>query len=554
MSRRRFLHLLGGACLSGACRPAKPARVAGDRSSVRAVAFDLFTIFDPRGVDRRVAEVLGDASAFAATWKTRLFEYSWIRAASGQYSDSYTPGLRTVFAVVALVTSFLFEIYLGVLSPVTGVVVFGLAYFGLSQHNRLSIVLGSLAIAAYGVWGLAVATELIPDPALFSVLQMPPSLRIGLVLIMVGVYTAAYVQARLTRRATEAAFDRAAEAVRETRRREALLDEAHQYLDDALRAGAGTRGRHTGHMAGPYLLGEIVGRGATAEIYAARDVQSGREVAVKLLHTDLRDDPMLVQRFAREAEIMRAVRATNLVETFGAGVMEDGSPYLAMELLRGHDLGWHLRRKEQISEQEARLMLDEVARALDSAHGAGVVHRDLKPQNIFLAERADGGSCWKVLDFGMCTLHDSPSPLTFVGDVVGTPGYMAPEQALSLPCDARADVFSLGAVLYRALTGRPPFPARAAPQVLYSVVHHQPLRPRDVRPVSRDVELVLAIALAKDPEDPFGTATALAQAFAAASVDRLPDGLRRHAEALLRRAPWGATDEPALLRRSAIDT
>jgi len=182
-------------------------------------------------------------------------------------------------------------------------------------------------------------------------------------------------------------------------------------------------------------------------------------------------------------------------------------------------------------------MVEQVALALERARDAEVVHRDLKPHNIFLTD--DG--TWKVVDFGVAVHADSTGTLT-QGAVIGTPAYMAREQAKGEPVDHRADTYALGAVIYRCLTGRVPFTAKDTPALLYAVVHIMPLRPSALALVSPHVEAFLAIAMAKPRDERFQSATELAVAFAAAQAGALPDPLLRRAAVLVRRDPWADPD------------
>ena len=183
-------------------------------------------------------------------------------------------------------------------------------------------------------------------------------------------------------------------------------------------------------------------------------------------------------------------------------------------------------------------LVDHVADALTEAAAAEIVHRDLKPQNLFAA--TDGASSepvWKVLDFGVSKLERSGT-LTH-GHIVGTPGYMAPEQARGGDVGPVADVFSLAVIAYRSLTGRPAFSGRELPRVLFDVCYTQPMQPSKLLPLPDDVERVLALGLAKDPNERIATAAQLAVGLRAAFEGGLDATFRRRADALLARAPWG---------------
>jgi serine/threonine protein kinase len=275
-------------------------------------------------------------------------------------------------------------------------------------------------------------------------------------------------------------------------------------------------------------------------VYSAKHVDSGDLAAVKLLHANMLEDPNLMQRFLREGEAASKLHAPNVVQIYEVGNLGDGAPYLAMELLRGHDLSWHLRRRGQLSLEEVMSLVEQVAAGLEVARVAGVVHRDLKPQNLFLAQQTNAVPIWKILDFGVSRLADSGGTLT-KDVIVGTPGYMSPEQAGGSATTHRSDIFSFGAVVYRTLTGEPPFAAEDTPQTLYQVVYRNPMRPSTlVRGLPPDVDLVLAIALAKDQTDRFDSALDMAAAMRLAVNGALDPRRRLHAQTLLATLPWGA--------------
>jgi serine/threonine-protein kinase len=174
---------------------------------------------------------------------------------------------------------------------------------------------------------------------------------------------------------------------------------------------------------------------------------------------------------------------------------------------------------------------------LDRARSAGIVHRDLKPHNLFLTE----AGTWKVLDFGVAALGELSGTLTR-GAAIGTPAYMAPEQARGEPVDHRADLYALGAVIYRCLTGRVPFVARDTPALLYAVVHIMPLRPSAFGLVAPELEAFLQIALAKSRDARFESGAELAAAFAAAIRSGLPEPLARRARRLGHQLAWTEPD------------
>ena len=438
-----------------------------------------------------------------------------------------------IFGVTSALAAIVFMHFLGVFSPVTVVVIFGLSFFALGSDTALLMPLSLAVAAAYFVSALLVTFGVIPDLGLFVPRATPRLARVAMLSMVTATMLMQLWQSRLSRRATLEAMARSNEAVRVAQTREAQLAEAKDNLDAAIRAGAGKGGRYTGTQAGRFRLEDVVGRGAMGEVYAARS-DAGERAAVKLLHVGKLEEPELVGRFLREAEVARRVRGPNLVELLEVGNAHDGSPYIAMELLQGSDLATLLRDRPSLSLAETVTLVEDVARGLDVLHAAGVVHRDLKPANLFLAEGA--APRWKILDYGVSKLRES----TMTEDqVVGTPGYMSPEQAQGGTVDGRSDLFALGAVAYRVLTGRRPFTGTGTPQLLYQVVYAQPVRPREVAAeIPRDVELVLAIALAKVPKARFPTSASFALAMRAAAKSRLDEKMRAHAEKLLRASPW----------------
>ncbi len=314
---------------------------------------------------------------------------------------------------------------------------------------------------------------------------------------------------------------------RETMRREALLEEANADLDRVLHARAGPS---TGARMGAWRLGELLGRGGMGEVYRATNEENGTIAAVKLLLRDPAGDPELLERFRREARALARVDHPNVVR-----LLDVGDGWIAMELLEGVDLAKLLRKKETLQSKDVLKLVSEVAAALEAARRAGIVHRDLKPQNIFFETRDER---WKVLDFGLSKLTERGStPAQRMP--VGTPAYMAPEQIEGTPVDHRADVFALGLVVYRAITGRPAFSAEEPAAVLFDVLFEQPPRPSELAPVDIDVDFALALALAKYPSHRFERAIDLAAALESAYRGALSPILRSRAETLLATHGWG---------------
>jgi tRNA A-37 threonylcarbamoyl transferase component Bud32 len=457
-------------------------------------------------------------------------------------AERYTSRIAIFFGAMCLATSFVIELYLGVFSPFPCIVALGLSTFGLVDETRVVIPLCIGASLLYFAVASLIAFGVVQDPGLFAPANPSTAERMGMATMVLAVYSAALWHARVSRAATREAIERSNQAALAAQQQAALLAEAHQHLDAALKANEGKGGRWTGATVGSFRVGALVGRGAMGEVYAAEHVRTGRAAAVKMLHARVLADASMVKRFLREAEIASRLRVPHVVELLESGEAPDGAPYLAMELLAGHDLAWHLRKRRRLPLPEVVTMIDQVAAGLTAAHEAGIVHRDLKPQNLLLHERpAPATPVWKILDFGVSKLRDGGGTLTEGGAIVGTPGYIAPEQVRSGTADARADVFALGAVAYRALTGQPAFSGNEV-QSLFDVVYKQPPAPSDLaRGLPTDVDRAIALALAKKPEERLARPLDFADALRAASHGELQPKLGARADALVAAWPWGHT-------------
>ncbi|MEZ4221667.1 MAG: serine/threonine-protein kinase [Polyangiaceae bacterium] len=324
--------------------------------------------------------------------------------------------------------------------------------------------------------------------------------------------------------------------MRRASHREALFLEARQDLERALNAGG--MGRFTDQTLGSYRLGGVLGRGGMGEVYEATHAASGEPAAVKMLLPEAIGRPNAVRRFLREVRIAASLDSPHVVRVLEVGDESAPLPYLAMERLRGEDLAQLLRRESRLRNDAVLDMIRQVGRGLEAAAEAGIVHRDLKPHNVFLTEGAEGEArVWKILDFGVSKLVDQGGSLT-VGEAVGTPQYMAPEQVRGGDVDARTDLYALGAIAYRSLTGHPPFRGREIGEILAAVMTEMPLRPSAVVRLPRDVDLALALAIAKPPAERFSSGAAMADALEAALRSRLSRDLRQRAQKLLTTFPW----------------
>jgi serine/threonine protein kinase len=255
---------------------------------------------------------------------------------------------------------------------------------------------------------------------------------------------------------------------------------------------------------GPYVVEGELGRGAMGIVYRARREGQGPPVALKLLNPEVASDPGAAARFVREGQAAALVSFPGVVGVSDFGQLPGGQAYLVMEMVEGRTLEQELERAGALPPADALRIAMRILTALEAAHLRGVVHRDLKPSNVFLTP---GGQV-KIVDFGAALVgHARRSGRTDAGLVLGSPAYMAPEQALGRATDDRADLYSLGCVLYRMLSGRPPFQAKTLVEVLRLQIEvaPEPVRsPHGALPVL----LVEAVerALAKDPEERFYSA------------------------------------------------
>jgi eukaryotic-like serine/threonine-protein kinase len=424
--------------------------------------------------------------------------------------------------------------YWGVASPAAAVMIFGIYFFSLGENALAVYGLYALGAGGHLLLALLITSGAIPELGLVKSTSFVVRDQIISQLVIQMLYAAALVFGRRSRRVTIEAVARLEQAVRQVSVREALLAEARQELDRQLRIGG--PGRYTEQVVGSYRLGNLLGRGGMGEVYEAQNVHDGRAAAVKLLHPSALGDAAALGRFTREATVAAKLRSPHVAAVLEVGTTAGEIPFIAMERLRGTDLAGELRRVRRLRPDDVISLVRQVAAALGEAHAAGVVHRDLKPSNLFLAEGET--PTWKVLDFGVSKVAGHGGTLT-AGRVVGTPGYMSPEQAKGEDVDKRADTFSLAAIAYRCLTGHPPFTGKDVPTTMYEVASKMPTQPSQLQDLPRDVDRVLAIGLAKDPRHRFPDASAFADAMVAALGERLPEDLRRVGETRIAQHPWG---------------
>lgn len=266
-----------------------------------------------------------------------------------------------------------------------------------------------------------------------------------------------------------------------------------------------------GHLVGGrYRLERPIGSGGMATVWRAVDEASGRVVAVKLMHPRVQDDPDLITRFRREADVVSRLDHPCIVRLLDQGAADGDGPYIVFELVDGVTLKALIRRRGALDPAEAASIASQVARGLELAHRSGIVHRDIKSHNILVTESGVA----KLTDFGIARLLDGMQDgLTRTGTVLGTSDYLAPEQARGLGVDGRTDVYALGVVLYEGLTGELPFPADTPMAVALRQVRDAMPDPRSVQPqVPAYLAAVVARACEKDPDARFPSALDMADA------------------------------------------
>ncbi|MEM9069667.1 MAG: protein kinase [Myxococcota bacterium] len=258
-----------------------------------------------------------------------------------------------------------------------------------------------------------------------------------------------------------------------------------------------------GHvLGGRYTLTEVIGRGGMATVYKAHHSLGRRNVAIKVLHDRFADDLSLHERFAREAEKTKSLAHPNIIEVYDLGKTDDGVPYLVMELLDGHPLDQVLRRRRQLAPQETIALGLQIARGLSRAHDFDVVHRDVKPENIFLCRSDDRVPVVKLVDFGIAIKQDDLR-LTASGQMIGSPRYMAPERfrdkQVIIPA---SDLYAFGILLFEMATGKLPFESESMAGYLF---HHMETAPPRLSSLVKDcppeLDRLVDELLAKEPSD-----------------------------------------------------
>ncbi len=282
-------------------------------------------------------------------------------------------------------------------------------------------------------------------------------------------------------------------------------------------------------LGGTYQIAKLLGEGGMGRVYEARHLRlAARRFAVKILHAELVRSSDSLVRFQREAEASAAIDHSHVVQVYDVARTDDGRPYIVSEFLEGEDFHDHLERVGRLDVATTIALTRQIASALAAAHDVGVVHRDLKPENLFLVRDREGSGrapapFVKVLDFGISKIMTDGPSLTRTGMIMGTPNYMAPEQARGDKVDHRVDIYALGAIAYRMLTGKRAFGGTDPTAVITEVISTEPKRPRELEPsIPEALELVVQRAMAKDARDRYQTMRDLDRALAA--FDAEPSG------------------------------
>lgn len=258
-------------------------------------------------------------------------------------------------------------------------------------------------------------------------------------------------------------------------------------------------------LGGRYQLGEMIGTGGMADVYIAQDQRLSREVAVKILRSDLAKDSTFVARFRKEAKAAAGLNHPGIVAVYDSG--EEPAPYIVMELVSGHTLRELIHDGDRLPLDRALEIGAGILAALDYSHQRGIVHRDIKPANVMITNKGDV----KVMDFGIArAMDDLGATLTNTWNVVGTAQYLSPEQALGEIADAPTDIYSTGCLLFELLTGRPPYTGETPVSIAYQHVSGVLTPARQLQPeLPESVEVLLTVALAKKPEDRYESASAM---------------------------------------------
>jgi len=490
------------------------AAEALDKSDLaRSHAFHIFGVTSPLAAIGLSLMIGGDPDARIAFWigAALLSACNVVLAWLTSKPERYRPnGVAWLWAMSTLAVQPAVY-YFGPYSAVVMVDMLGIVFISIGKVRGAAIATAAICILGHLAMAIPMILGVIEDRGVLTSMANGRSQLLVAEILVVLFLTSGYALGRWARRTAATALAELQSAMR-------LIGDQQQALaevvDEAARQKHINEGRWTNQQIGNWRIGLVLGRGAMGEVYEASSLD-GQAAAIKLLNVRSTVSSSLVERFHREMDVAARLESPHIVRVFEVSPPDAPVPYLAMERLHGTDLATRLRSENRMPSDELVVLLDQVARGLEIARQAGVVHRDLKPHNLFHHD----GRHWKILDFGVSKVMDSEGTLTGEG-IVGTPQYMAPEQASGGHVTHLADVYALGAIAYRCLTGRSPFKGKDLAELVYQVVHVAPTRPSMLGRVSMAIEDVLAVALAKDPRRRFPSALSFAQAFIAARRGR----------------------------------
>ena len=446
----------------------------------------------------------------------------WRRA---KVPDLYTQALFRTYGVVAVLCSMAAVLYLGPFSPTTLAVTLGISFFGQSDDRLGALLICGSAVGICSLIMIGVVSGSFPDVGVFLGVEAGVEGMLFMTLMVPLILSITFIQARWTREATKRAMSVAVSSAMDVKLKNVQLEEAQAELQRIF-GPDGLVGQYTGRLVDGYRLGPLLGRGASGEVYDAVEEASNRRFAIKLLLGQDSQSPAMIARFKREGEISIEISSSHVAKVSRVGCSAAGILYILMERLEGDDLARLLRERGRLSVNAALTMVRHVCRGLEQAHRSGVIHRDVKPHNIFLHRPSESKGVWKVLDFGISKWASSNSTITKLGIVVGTPRYMSPEQARGEPVDHRSDIYSLGAVLYRCLTGLPPYSVGGL-GALSAAAFQRPVSPSRLVPgLDLQIAAVLAVAMAPKPAQRFQSASAFSKAFKSALEGRLDSDLQ----------------------------
>ena len=491
-------------------------------------------VHEERERTRQVALFMAGLGLFAAAgltffggtlWVKRLLQGSlafgilsmlwlWWRAAHHKAVDDWRANVAWAIGFFCTCAN---TMYFGAYSPAPAIMVMAVVIFSMGRSRALAITLYALAALTEASISILDATGLMDDPGILTASGLTTVERIAGQVLVQSLLIAGFWLGRSSRRATTEAIAKMQDALREVARREVIAHEAQDKVRRALNIGGA--GRYSSATFGNYLLSELIGHGGMGEVYRATNRQTNQAAAVKVIHNHLLRDEQFLLRFLREAKLSATANSPYIVSILETGQTDEG-PYLAMELLEGIDLSGYLSAHADslMTLDQLQCLATQVGEGLDAAAKAGIVHRDIKPQNIFLSGGVTNAvpplHC-KILDFGVARATSADATVTRGSSLLGTPAYMAPEQALGIPADHRADLHALVAVLYRAGTGLQPFTGENAHAVMLKVS-------RDMPPPASQCGLPAALdaffekGFAKDPEKRYQSGADLSRAFASA--------------------------------------